>query len=113
MPHMQRRGAYIDSLITYISDTVDPPRPVFGKRTKLDPTTRWPDAIWLVITVTMARRLINIPEKIITAKNSEALVHFLSQYPGWNNAIDQALHKVGYQIDYPSQPSHDNTKGAP
>ena len=48
----------------------------------------------------MARKRINIPEKIITAKNPQALVHFLRDHPGSASAIDTALHKVGYAIDY-------------
>ena len=35
----------MDNLLTFINHTVDPPRPVCGKRVKLDPATRWPDAI--------------------------------------------------------------------
>jgi len=100
MPLMPRRGGHIDSLITFINHTVDPPTPVLAKRVKLDPNTRWPNSIWLVITVTMARRSINIPQCIIRAKNAPALTHFLLDYPGWKHAIDEALHKVGYAIDY-------------
>ena len=113
MPHMQRRGAYLDSLITFINETVDPPVPVFGRRVKLDPTTRWSASIWLVITVTMARKRINIPELIITTKNQEALTHFLLAHPAWANAIDTALHKVGYLIDYHKLAAISTKKGAP
>ena len=103
MRHMPRRGAQIDCLLTYINHTVDPPRPVFGPRVKLHPNTRWPAAIWLVITVTMARHLIDIPEEIITAQNARALVYFLTDFPSWADTIDRALDKVGYAIDYATE----------
>ena len=105
MPPTTKKGAYVDGLIAYIIDTVDPPRPVFGERIKLNPLTKWPDRIWLVISVTMARHLINIPEKIITARNPEGLVHFLASHPAWDHTIQKALYKVGFRIDYSKMPT--------
>ena len=87
-------------MIANIADTVDPPRPIFGTRTLLDPHHVWPLAIWTVVTVTIARRSIDVPEKHMRQGHEIQLVRFLTHYPQWNAAIDHALHKAGYQIDY-------------
>jgi len=75
-------------------------RRVFGKKVLLDPNATWPAAIWTVIAVTVARRSIDVPEQVLTTKNERELVAFLSDFPGWSDAIRKALSRVGYDINY-------------